>query len=275
MSTTPMNSVNEAGRAAELPEAVRGAVRDLVLVLADCKRLLGMRYGQWLLGAPELEAGIACASMAQDEWGHARLLYALLRDFGEDVERLEHGREPSEYASSAVLDEEPRSWPELVALNALFDTALTVQLEALTDAAYVPLRQRVQKLIEEETFHAAHGEAWFRRLAGAGREGHDAMQRATTAILPEVLRWFGADSHRARSLRDASIAAASGSDLRTRYLQRVGGLLRLVGDDTALLDLTPSFEAFDEATRRPPGALPDEGTIAQVRGDRNRAFLMD
>jgi ring-1,2-phenylacetyl-CoA epoxidase subunit PaaC len=53
-------------------------IRDLILIMADSKRLLGTRYAEWILGAPELETGIACASMAQDEWGHARLLYALL-----------------------------------------------------------------------------------------------------------------------------------------------------------------------------------------------------
>ena len=50
--------------AAGLTAAAR-AVR-LILVLADSKRLLGMRYGQWILGA-----GLgcdACAAMAQDEW---------------------------------------------------------------------------------------------------------------------------------------------------------------------------------------------------------------
>jgi ring-1,2-phenylacetyl-CoA epoxidase subunit PaaC len=266
---------NEASRAAELPDTVRDAVRDLILVLADSKRLLGMRYGQWLLGAPELEAGIACASMAQDEWGHARLLYALLRDFGEDVDRLEHGRQAHEYRSIAVLDAEPQSWPELVAINALVDSALTVQLDALATAAYVPLRQRVAKLLEEETFHFAHGAAWFRRIAGAGQEGHDAMQHAAARILPEVLRWFGPDSARARALQDASIMVANGSGLRTAFLQRAGAVLKLVSDQSEVVELEPSFDGFDESTRRMPGGMPDEQTIAQVRGDRNRAFLMD
>lgn len=264
---------SEAVRAGDLPDDVRTAVRDLVLVLADSKRLLGMRYGQWLLGAPELEAGIACASMAQDEWGHARLLYALLRDFGDDVDHIEHGRTAAEYCSIDVLDTEPASWPELVALNALVDSALTIQLEALAGSAFLPLRQRVQKLIDEEAFHAAHGAAWFRRIAGAGDAGHDAMQRAAQRVVAPVLRWFGPDSARARALQDASITDASGSTMRTRFIERAGPLLRLVSDD-ALPDLQPDFGDFDESARRAGGA-PDDDTIARIRGDRNRAFLMD
>jgi ring-1,2-phenylacetyl-CoA epoxidase subunit PaaC len=272
MSTETMK---EAGQAAELPPDVRAAVRDLVLVLADSKRMLGMRYGQWILGAPELEAGIACASMAQDEWGHARLLYALLRDFGEDVERIEHGRDASGYASIDALDAEPASWPELVATNALVDSALTVQLEALAGAAYLPLRQRVQKLIDEEAFHAAHGAAWFRRMAAAGQEGHDAMKAGALRVVPAVLRWFGPDSARARLLQDASITDVNGSGMRNRFLERVAPLLRLVADDAALLELEPDFHRFDERSRRGSESTPDERTIEQIRGDRNRAFLMD
>lgn len=262
-------------KSTDLPDTVRHAVRDVILVLADSKRLLGMRYGNWILGAPELEAGIACASMAQDEWGHARLLYALLRDFGDDVERLEHGRQPEEYRSIGVLDAEPESWPELVAVNAFVDAALSLQLEALAESAYVPLRQRVQKLLEEESFHAAHGEAWFQRIAGSGDEGRAAMQHAVTQVMPQVMLWFGPDSTRARALQDASITDANGSGMRTRFAERVAPLLRLLETGSGVTTLEPEFGGFDESTRRITGTAPDERTIAQVRGDLNRAFLMD
>ena len=59
--------------AAQLPDDVRGSLRDLILALADSKRVLGLRYSDRMLGSPTLEAGIAASSMAQDEWGHARL----------------------------------------------------------------------------------------------------------------------------------------------------------------------------------------------------------
>src|SRR5688500_912014 len=191
-------------------------VRDLILVLADSKRMLGTRYAEWILGAPELETGIACASMAQDEWGHARLLYALLKDFDEDIDRLEHGREPHEYASIELLDRSPASWAEFVAINALVDTALTVQLRALTESSYTPLRQRVGKLIDEERFHEAHGVAWSRRLASTP-DGRSAFSAAVQQVLPRVVRWFGLPGANAAAdglmtgsaddLRDAFIAA--------------------------------------------------------------------
>ncbi|HEX6307349.1 MAG TPA: Phenylacetic acid catabolic protein [Longimicrobiales bacterium] len=270
MSTT----IGTAAQASDLAPDVREGVRDLILMLADSKRLLGMRYANWLLGAPELEAGIACASMAQDEWGHARLLYALLKDFGDDVDRLEHGREPDAYRSIDALDREPASWPELVAVNTFVDLALTLQLEALAQSTYLPLRQRVQKLLEEEKFHGAHGAAWLRRIGRAGTEARQAMTDAVAAVVPRVLHWFGPDSRYSHLLQEASIVDAVGSGLRARFIERSAPLLRELGG-SAVAELEPDFAGFDETTRRIPGSSPDERTIAQIRGDRNRAFLMD
>lgn len=231
--------------------------RDLILALADSKRLLGMRYAEWILGAPALEAGIACASMAQDEWGHGRLLYALLKDFGDDVEKLEHGREAGDYRNIELLDQAPESWTDLVILNALVDTALSVQLDALRQAEHAPLRQRVGKILDEEEFHAVHGAAWLRRIAGASPDTKRMIDDAVAGTLPVILRWFGRD----------------GDVLRAAFLHRVQPLLSTAGSYANAG--APDFGGFNEATRRSHDRGPDAATIARIRGDKNRAFLMD
>ncbi len=259
-----------------LDPGLRDVVRDLVLVLADSKRLLGFRYGGWILGAPELETGIACAAMAQDEWGHARLLYALLKDFGDDVEAIEHGREPHEYRNMAALDREPDDWTGLVALNALADTALAVQLGAFRQCCYLPLRQRTEKLLAEERFHQAHGVAWARRYARATPAARAAFTAAARALLPGVLAWFGPTGGRGDLLAQASLCDAGPEDLRRRFLAACSPVLDELGLDPRSSGLDPVFTGFDEARRRPRAAPgPDADTIARVRGDRNRDFLVD
>jgi ring-1,2-phenylacetyl-CoA epoxidase subunit PaaC len=259
----------------ELTDGTRAAVRDLILVLADSKRLLGTRYADWILGAPELETGIACASMAQDEWGHGRLLYAMLKDFDEDVDRLEHGREPGEYRSIEVLDAPPAGWADLVALNALVDAALSVQFEAMRESSYAPMRQRVEKMLDEEHFHAAHGNAWLRRMASGGDDSRSAMALAVRHIAPALLRWFGPDSERARALVEEGVMDAAGDALRARFAERLAPLLGEIGEAGLLDEEAPDFDGFDEHTRRSAGGDgPDAATIRRVRGDRNRAFLM-
>lgn len=259
---------------AALDAETGAAIRDLILVLADSKRLLGMRYAEWILGAPELEAGIACASMAQDEWGHARLLYSLLRDFGEDVPTLEHGREASAYFSMEVLDRPAAEWTDLVALNAFVDGALTLQLEALRGTSYTPVRQRIEKMLEEERFHVAHGEAWFRRLADSSDAARTALRASAERILPGLLRWFGPGSPRADGLVERGVVQAAGPELRRRFMDGVQPLLDRVGSTFAPVE-PPDFGGFDEASRRASMEGPDPETIARVRGDLNRVFRLD
>jgi ring-1,2-phenylacetyl-CoA epoxidase subunit PaaC len=262
------------GTEKEQDASVRASIRDLILVLADTKRLLGYRYAEWMLGAPELETWIACASMAQDEWGHARLLYSLLKEFGDDPEQLEHGRDPDAYHSMEVLDAPADTWPALVVLMAIVDTAVSVQIEALQGSSHVPLRQRVEKVLEEESFHVAHGVAWFRRLADGSDASRSALVAAAGAALGPVLTWFGPASDRAAGLRDAGVVDATGDELRARFSDRVAPLLELAGIDPDRA-AEPSAAPFDEARRRSRPGGPDEETVRRIRGDHNRAFLMD
>lgn len=266
-----------------LPQAARAAARDLILCLADTKRVLGLRYSDWILGAPELEAGIAASGMAQDEWGHARILYALLKDFGDDPQEVEHGRDASAYRSIEALDAPIETWPEFVAANALVDTALTVMLESLADGALAPVASRLRKQIEEERFHFAHGVAWLRRLTGAGAESRTEVGAACARAWPATLRWFGPPRSAATDALAASgVLARAGDELRARFLQRVGPALHEGGLEL----VTPSANGFaaratlawsswDEPSRRAGGTALDEETAARARGDKNRVFLMD
>lgn len=259
-----------------MPGELHGPLSSLLLSLADNKRLLGMRYSEWILGAPTLEAGIACSAMAQDEWGHGRILYAVLKDFGHEPGALEHEREADEYVSSELLDEPPDGWPGLLALNALLDAALSVQCDALSESRYAPLHYKMGKLADEERFHAEHARGWTYRLAGTD-SGRGALAEAYGAALGSCLRWFGRDgSEMWDSLATAGVVDGGPDTLRGRWLERVGPLLDLVGlavPDSAGSDL--DWNGWDDNRRRTGPGGPDGDTLARVRGDKNRAMLMD
>ncbi len=268
--------------ASELPEDVSVHLRDLLLVLADNKRLLGIRYSDWILGAPSVEAGIACSAMAQDEWGHGRILYALLKDFGLDPDMLEHERGSGEYRSCELLDRPIESWPELLAVNLLLDSALSVQFEAMEASRFEPLHYKVRKLLEEERFHFEHARGWTARLGGtaAGREGlGEAFEPAWRACL----RWFGPDDDPlATSLADAGITAGPAGELRARWLARVGPVVHSAGLDLASPEggawttrVEPAWDDWSAERRRAADGGPDGDTLSRVRGDLNRALLMD
>ncbi len=268
----------------DLPQGAREPMGELLLILADNKRLLGMRYADWILGAPALEAGIACSAMAQDEWGHGRIVYAMLRDFDFDPHHLEHEREASEYRSSELLDGPARSWSELLALNLLLDTALSVQFEAMAESSYEPVHYKVQKLLDEERFHFEHARGWTARLA-ATPKGRESLEEAFEPAFGSCLRWFGsADDPVEAALEGAGIVDAGPDLLRARWLARVGPVLARAG-----LELAGERETGEWATalvpewnddwmpgwRRTDTGGPDEDTLRRVRGDKNRPLLMD
>ena len=267
-----MSEKPDMKNAGDLPEPSRQVMRDTILSLADSKRIIGILYAYWVLGAPELEANIAASSISQDEWGHSRILYALLKDFGDDPEKLEHSREPSEYCSIEALDARLATWPEFVVANAIVDTALTTQLEALAESRFVPLRQRVQKQLEEERFHEAHGAAWFRRLGNAGSSARAALQDALDARWAAVLHWFGPDDFGSKEV-DEGLTDATGEEMRLRFLGRTAPMIKEVS--LTLPEVRLDFTNWNLKTRRCTDVGPDPEAVARARGDKNRAFLVE
>jgi phenylacetate-CoA oxygenase PaaI subunit len=277
-----VSGVKAAGRksgwksAGDVPAELREPLGSMLLSLADNKRLLGMRYSEWILGAPTLEAGIACSAMAQDEWGHGRILYAMLKDFGRDPGELEHERGSTEYLASELLDFSPEDWPGLLVLNALLDTAISVQCEALTESRYTPLQFKMGKLLDEERFHFEHARGWTTRLAQTDA-GRAALGAAYAAALDPCLRWFGRDEGETwAALADEGAIDGSPDVQRARWLERVGPLLEEVGLELpAAAGAGLDWSAWDGARRRAGEGGPDPETLGRVRGDKNRAMLMD
>lgn len=256
----------------ELSPELKQALRDLILSLADSKRIMGIRYADWVLGAPELEASIAASSLAQDEWGHSRILYALLKDFGEDPQAIEHEREPGEYRNLEALDRPLKTWPQFVVTNAIVDGALTIQLEGLSESRYAPLRQRVQKQLEEERFHEGHGAAWLKRMGKSGEAARQAVQSILDDTWEHVLHWFGPDEFGSEGAADG-LWNGTGGELRERFTGRLVPLIQRCG--LAVPEVELDFEGWDPSSRRVGRGGPDEDAVARARGDKNRSMLLD
>jgi len=258
-------------KAHALDAPTRAALRRLVLSLADSKRLMGIRYSDWLLGAPSIEAGIAASSMCQDEWGHARLLYAMLKDLGEDPAVVEHGRPDGAYASVDPLDAPFPDWAAVVAGMVLVDGALSVVLESLSRGSYEPASSRVPKMLSEEEFHRSLGVAWYRRLAGSSSdEARGLLRKATESMLPVVLAWVGARDESAVRLVDAGVVDSAPA-LTAAFRAAVRDVVSLAGVDVAAA--LPSKD-WDAGRGRGPGH-PDADALERARGDRNRALLVE
>lgn len=267
--------MNEFHSPKELPQQVQKALFDLLLVLADSKHILGLRYGEWL-SAPALEASIAAVSMAQDEFGHARLLYGLLHSFSKDLNFPQRKEEPGQYRNLELLDRAFSDWTDFVIANALMDLAITVQLEGLRNSSYLPLRQRVAKMLQEERFHFQHGKGWVLRLASAGPKAKTELERKLRTVWPTLSAWFGKSaSPSEQALTQSGVRDADSDGLRARFVEQVGQLFQqahlsvpMIAWDTLtgqlVLTTAPDWTGWDESFRRFSRTGPDRETFAQI-----------
>ena len=254
---------------ADLDDRTRAALRRHLLALADSKRLLGLRYSDWLLGAPSIETGIAASSMAQDEWGHARLLYAMLKDFDEDPSAVEHDRPREAYANVPVLDTPFSDWAGFVVAAVVVDGALSVALEGFAEGRYESARARVPKMLSEEAFHRDLGLAWLKRLANGTDEARARIREAARFALPATLAWLAPDDDAHAALVEAHLTAPAGALLQ-RFRDRVGGALEAAGIEIP----APDTREWDAVRGRGPGA-PEQEVVERARGDLNRALLVE
>jgi 1,2-phenylacetyl-CoA epoxidase catalytic subunit len=160
----------------------------LVGSLADNKAALGRRYAEWAVSAPTLESAVAAAAMAQDELGHSRSTYPVLKALG---------AEPGDDAGFggnrrlALLDVELPDWTAAVAANLLVDGVLTTFVAACADSSVTALSQRAKKILQEEGSHRIHAEAWARRLCRSGEAQSELLLRRLTDTWEQAGRWAG------------------------------------------------------------------------------------
>ncbi len=254
----------------ELTNAGREALQRLILSLADSKRLMGIRYSDWVLGAPSVETGIATSSMTQDEWGHARLLYAMLKHLSIDPVPIEHDRSAEAYANLSVLDEPFDDWAALVAAIVIVDGALSAALRAFSSGAFEPARSRVHKMLAEEKFHVSLGVAWYGRLATASDEARSLLRAATDRQLPATLAWLGTDDAASRELVEIGVMPPVAT-LTTTFKDSVRDVLADGGVD---VDAVEPASDWDAARGRAPGQ-PDADSVDRARGSRNRELFVE
>ena len=217
-------------RASALPRETVPPLVDLVTALADNKHALGLRYGEWCSSGPTIEAGVAATAMAQDELGHARVLYGLLEELPGAPRRSEHEWAAGDARTVAFVDRPFPSWSHLIVANLLVDQALTLVPETALGSRYLPLRQRTRKLIEEEQFHAVHGQGWLLQLAAEGPRVRSVLEAILREAWADAVCWFGPDRGGALApLVAVGVLREAGDAVRRRFLRQIGPLLRDAG----------------------------------------------
>ena len=224
-----MTTVAGRADAEALPAAVRAALAELLLALADDEFVIGFVDSEWTGIAPLLEEDVAMSSLAQDELGHARALYELLGGLtGRDPDAIAFDRPPAGFRHARLLDAGRGDWATTIARRYLYDTADAVRLEALATSSWRPLGDLVVKIRREETYHLLHAEAWLLRLAAAGQEPRDRLARSLASLGPEAWSVL-APLPGEPVLLAAGILPVPSSELDARWRARIEPVLRSAG----------------------------------------------
>jgi len=170
---------------------VKQALIHKLTALADDELILSHREGEWTGHAPILEEDIALANIAQDELGHAGLLYGLLKELdGSDPDALVYFREALEYRCAQFVELPKGDWAFTMLRQYLFDAYEYVYLARLEASTYTPLAEVAAKVRREERFHLQHTHAWVERLGRGTEESNGRMQRALETLWPYALGLF-------------------------------------------------------------------------------------
>jgi len=213
----------------DLDTALSEALLKWGLALADTKHKLGLRISEWVNGAPALEAAVGASAMTQDELGHSRSLFAMLRSFPGAPEGIGAENDLQDrdlYYNPHYLDTPWSRWLDVIAVNVLLDRALSITIEATRKSSFMPLRQRAGKILQEEHFHRIYGDSWVGRLVTHSDEKRAGFQEAVNSIWPVALAWFGpSDETEMNLLCETGILTANASQLRSTWMDQVTSLL--------------------------------------------------
>lgn len=226
--------------------AARACMASLIGSLADNKAALGRRYSSWAVSAPTLESAVAAAAMAQDELGHARSSYPLLKQLG----AAETDEDAGGDRRLALLDDDLPDWPAFVAANLVVDGMLTAFVGACEDSSFEQLAQRARKILQEEGSHRTHAEAWTRRICRAGGAERDQLAQRVSDTWEQVARWPGpADDAGFAAAVATGMVACDPGELRAQVRERVGALLTAEGLELELTD-PADWAGWDPERRR-------------------------
>lgn len=171
--------------------ATRGAFREWLLRAADDELVIGHRHSEWTGFGPDIESDVALSSIAQEEIGHARAMYAqIVADAEGDADHLAFSRSASEYRHGILAERENGGWEWSIVRLVLYERYDALRLRALAASNQEPVAGLARALLREERYHALFADAWLTRMSGGSDEGRARAQAALEAAWPDALGLF-------------------------------------------------------------------------------------
>jgi Phenylacetic acid catabolic protein len=158
-----------------------------LLALADDELVIGHRHSEWLGLSPFLEEDLTLSSIAQDEFGHARALYALIWPEWTEREAGITRRPASEWRSCGLVELDGRPWERSLVRHLLYDVAEPHRWRGIAERHpnVSGLAALAEIVCAEETFHARHATELVTRL-GRDADANVRLQAQLDFLAPQI-----------------------------------------------------------------------------------------
>lgn len=167
------------------------ALKELLYKIADDQLILGHRNSEWTGFGPLLEEDIAFSSMAQDKVGQSHALYNILHQLGEQPPDTVAFTRHAEQFHNCIFVELPNGEYDFSLIrHFLYDTALAIRFDMLTQSTFKPLAELAAKIKGELRYHTLHANTWIKQLGVATEESVSRLQHSLDNALPYALGMF-------------------------------------------------------------------------------------
>ncbi len=194
--------------------------REYLLAFADDEHLIGQQHTEWIGVAPFLEEDLAFSSIAQDELGHAAMLYDVLGE----ADQLAFARAAEDYRSCHLVELPCADWADALARHWLYDLAEHHRWQALTDSSVPAVAAAVERALREEDYHRRHAGVLLDHMRASPAGAADRAAAAVARILPLADALWEPVAGEADALRDG-VAAASSAELQLAWRSDVEAVL--------------------------------------------------
>lgn len=216
----------------EMTDRYRDVLVQTMIIAADLELSTLRMYYKPLLVGPNLEAKIAVATAMQDELGHAQVMYRMLEDFGYSTHELIFERDPKDFKTFYLVQQDIQDYVDCVVYMLLGDRAgYTTTRDLEESCSFAPYARSLRKVNFEEMFHVAHGEKWTRFYWNYSPETRKRVQEAVDFVFPMGVMWFGTPDFMKSRTDQLSyrIRGQSNDELRQRWLAEVVPFCEQVG----------------------------------------------
>ncbi len=230
-----------AAKKIESPEQLtplyRESLINLLYMQADSELAGALGYVPCVRMSPNVEEYLAASMIVKDEFRHARVVYKLLENLGEDVDAHVRAHDftmrlsdsDADIGSQRAADDKRvnifyypiDSWVDFCMFNFCMDRGAGHQLEDSLEASYKPWARVLEGIFKEEKFHIAHGDNWVKRLA-QDPATHDVAQAGLNKWFIRTMNIFGRpNSPKNKIYRELGLKKRDNHDVRLTFAQEV------------------------------------------------------